>query len=97
MISVSKILTFAFRTLIISGVICSSCLCLELPPVILLASVSTPLSLTLSFVTVVRELSAGKLSSCREGAQRFRAQLCLLVEDEGQKGPCSRSSLASVA
>jgi hypothetical protein len=43
MVSVSKILTFAFHHLVISGVRCPSCLWLELvPPVILLASVSTP-------------------------------------------------------
>ena len=46
---VSKILRFAFHHLVISGVRCSSCLWLELvPPVILLASVSTPGSPTLS-------------------------------------------------
>jgi hypothetical protein len=45
----------------------SICLWLELvPPVILLASVNTPGSLTLSYVPVVRSLSASKLSSCRE-------------------------------
>jgi hypothetical protein len=31
---------------------------------------------------VVRVLSAGKLSSCREGAQRSGVQTCLLAEDE---------------
>ena len=46
---------------------------------------------------MVRVLSSGKLSSCREGAQRSGAQLCLLAEDEGPKGPCPRSSVASVA
>jgi hypothetical protein len=46
---------------------------------------------------VVRALSAGKLSSCQEGAQRSGAQICLLSEDEGLKGPCPRSSVASVA
>jgi hypothetical protein len=34
---------------------------------------------------VVRVLSAGKLSSCREGAQRSGVQPCLLAEDEGPK------------
>jgi hypothetical protein len=39
LVFVSKILMFAFHHLVISGVICSSCLCLELvPPVIPLAS-----------------------------------------------------------
>jgi hypothetical protein len=34
---------------------------------------------------VVRVLSAGKLSSCREDAQRSGTQICLLSEDEGWK------------
>jgi hypothetical protein len=46
---------------------------------------------------VVRALSAGKLSSCREGAQRSGSKLCFLVEDEGLKGPYPRSSDASAA
>jgi hypothetical protein len=36
---------------------------------------------------VVRVLLAGKLSSCREGAQRSGVQTCLLAEDEGLKRP----------
>jgi hypothetical protein len=64
---------------------------------ILLASVSRPGSPTLSRVSVVRVLSVGKLSSCREGTQRSGAQLCLLAEDEGLKGPCPRNSVASGA
>jgi hypothetical protein len=87
---------FAFRHLVISGVQCSSCLCLELvPPVIQLASVSIPRSPTLSWVPVVKALSANKLSSCTEGAQRSGAQLCLLAGDECSKGPCPRNSVAS--
>jgi hypothetical protein len=94
--------------------------------VILLTSFSTPGSPTLSWVPVVRALSAGKLSSCRgdsqksgaqihllsprvralprgklfsdkEGAQGSGSPLCLLAEDEGPKGPCLRSSVASAA
>jgi hypothetical protein len=38
-----------------------------------------------SWVSVVRVVSAGKLSSCREGAQRSGIQICLLAEDEGPK------------
>ena len=34
---------------------------------------------------MVRVLSAGKLSSCREGAQISGIQTCLLAEDEGLK------------
>ena len=34
---------------------------------------------------MVRVLSAGKLSSCREGAQRSGVQTCQLAEDEGPK------------
>jgi hypothetical protein len=75
---------FAFCHLIFSGVSCYSCLWLELvPPVILLASVSRPGSL--SCVTGFRVLSAGKLSSCREGAQISGIWTCLLAEDEGPK------------
>ena len=44
----------------------------------------------------VRELPGCKLSSDREGAHRSEDQLCLLTEDEGPKGPCPRSSVASV-
>jgi hypothetical protein len=32
---------------------------------------------------VVRVLSSGKLSSCREGTQKSGVQTCLLAEDEG--------------
>ena len=61
---------FAFRHLVFSGASCYSCLWLELvPQVIMLASISRPGRLALSLVSVVRVLSAGKLSSCREGAQ----------------------------
>jgi hypothetical protein len=92
LVSVSKILKFAFHHMVISGARCSSFLWLELvPPVILLASVSTPGRPTLSWVSVVRALSAGKLFFCREGAQRPAAHLCLLAEDEGPKGPSPRS------
>ena len=44
---------------------------------------------------MVRALSAGKLSSDGEGAQRSGAQLCLLGEDEGQRDPFPRSYVAS--
>jgi hypothetical protein len=92
------IFLFAFQNLVISGVRCSSYLWLELvPSVILLASVSTHGSPTLSSVPVVRALSSGKLFSGREGAQKSGSQGCLLAEDEGPKGPCPRSSVASVA
>ena len=70
LVSVSKILTFAFHPLVISGVSCYSCLWLELiPQMIMLSSISRPGILALSLVSGVRVLSAGKLSSCREGAQ----------------------------
>ena len=126
LVSVSKILTFAFRHLVISGVRCSSCLWLELvPPVILLASVSTPENPTLTRVPVsdylcrqvlhlqagvqksgalihllspvVRALPVGRITFDKEGSQGSGSQLCLLAEDEGPKGPCPRSSVASVA
>jgi hypothetical protein len=61
---------FAFRLLVFSGASCYSCLWLEfVPQVIMLASISRPGRLDLSLVSVVRVLSAGKLPSCREGAQ----------------------------
>jgi hypothetical protein len=77
---------FAFWHLVISGFSCYSCLWVEIvPPVFLLASVSSPGSPALSWISVVRILSLVKLSSCREGSQRSEAQICLLAEDEGQK------------
>jgi hypothetical protein len=36
LVSVSKILTFIFRHLVISGVSCYSCLCLEIVPLVIL-------------------------------------------------------------
>jgi hypothetical protein len=70
LISVSRILMFAFRHLVFSGASCYSCLWLELvPQVIMLASITIPGRPALSLVSVVRVLSAGKLSSCRKGAQ----------------------------
>jgi hypothetical protein len=44
----------------------------------------------------VRALSGSLLSSGKEGALGSGSQLCLLAEDEGPKGPCPRSSVASV-
>jgi hypothetical protein len=44
---------------------------------------------------VVRVLSAGKLSSCREGAQRSGIQTCLLAEDKGPKQVLSQNCVAS--
>jgi hypothetical protein len=81
LISVSRILWFAFLHLVISEASCYSCLCLELvPQVILLASISRPGRLALSLVSVVRIFSVGKLSSCREGAQISGVRTCLLAE-----------------
>jgi hypothetical protein len=81
LVSVSKILTFAFRHLVISGVSCYSFLWLDLvPQVFMFNSISRPGRLALSWVSVVRVLSTGKLSSCREGAQISGVQTCLLVE-----------------
>jgi hypothetical protein len=45
---------------------------------------------------MVRALSAGKLSPCREGAQISGVQTCLLEEDEGLKQGLSQKLLASV-
>jgi hypothetical protein len=77
---------FVFCHVVISGVSCYSFLWLELvPPVILLASVRRPGSLVLSWISVVRILSAGKLISCREGAQISGVHTCFLADDEGLK------------
>jgi hypothetical protein len=81
LISVSRILTFAFCHLVISGASCYSCLWVELVlQVTMLASISRPGRLDLSLVSVVRVLSAGKLSSCREAAQISGVRTCLLAE-----------------
>ena len=45
----------------------------------------------------VRALPVGRLSSGKEGAQGSGSDLHLVAEDEGLKGPCPRSSVASVA
>jgi hypothetical protein len=52
---------------------------------ILLASISRPGRLALSWVSVVRVLSEGKLSSWWEGSQVTGLWTCLLAEDEGLK------------
>ena len=81
LVSVCRIFTFAFCHLVISGASCYSCLWLELvPQVIMLASISSPGRLDLSLVSVVRVLSAGKLSSCRKGAKISGVRTCLLAE-----------------
>jgi hypothetical protein len=81
LISVSRILTFAFPHLVISEASCYSCLWLELvPQVTLLASISRPRRLAPSLVSVVRVFSAGKISSCREGAQISGVRTCLQAE-----------------
>ena len=63
---------------------------------ILLASTSRSGRLALSWVSVVGALSAGKLSSCREGAQISVVWTSLLAEDEGLKQSLSQKLLASV-
>ena len=81
LISVSRILTFAFRHLVISEASCFSCLCYELVlQVTLLASISRPGRVALSLVSVGRVFSAGKLSSCREGIQISGVQTRFLAE-----------------
>jgi hypothetical protein len=96
LVSVSN--KFAFHYLVISGVRCSSCLWMKLvAPVIVISSVSPPRSPTLSWALVVRALFAGKLSSCTDCPRKSGAQIHLLAEDEGPKGPCPRSSVASAA
>jgi hypothetical protein len=63
---------------------------------ILLASIIRPGRLDLFCVSVVRALSAGKLSSCREGAQISGIQICLLAEDECPKQGLSQKLIVSV-
>ena len=46
---------------------------------------------------VVRALPVGRITFDKEGSQGSGSQLCLLAEDEGPKGPCPKSSVASVA
>ena len=46
----------------------------------MLASINRPGRLTLFLGSVVRVLSAGKFSSCREGAQISGVRTCLLAE-----------------
>jgi hypothetical protein len=58
---------------------------------ILLASFSWPGRLALSWVSVVRTFSAGKLSSCREGGQISGVRTCLLAEDEVLKQVLSQN------
>jgi hypothetical protein len=52
---------------------------------ILLVYISRPGRLALSWLSVLRALSTGKLSSCIEGAQISGIRTCLLAEDEGPK------------
>jgi hypothetical protein len=61
----------------------------------ILASNSRPERLALSWVSVVRALSASKLSSGREGSQISVVQTCLLA-DEGLKQGLSQKLLDSV-
>jgi hypothetical protein len=75
------ILKFAFCHLVISEASCYSGLWLEIvPQVTLSASISRYGRLALTLALVVRVFSAGKLSSCREGAQISGDQTCLLAE-----------------
>jgi hypothetical protein len=98
LVSVSKILTFAFRHLVISGIRCSSCLWVELiPPVIFFYPLSALLVIQLSPESQWSEHSLQACSPLLGKGHRSRAQLILLAEDEDWKGPCLRSSVASVA
>jgi hypothetical protein len=65
------------------------------PPMILLISVISSWIPALSWVSVVRVLSVGKLSFCREGEQKSGVQTCLLFEDKGQNRGCPRRCVAS--
>ena len=92
LVSISKILTFTFHHLVISGVSCCSCLCLEIVPlVILLSSINRPGRLALSPLSFI-----GQSSLCRK-ALLFQGRCtviwCLdpfLSEDEGPKQDLSQ-------
>jgi hypothetical protein len=80
LVSVSKILPFAFHHLAVSSVRCSSCPRLDLVSLLILYPLCALQGLpTLYCIPVFRTLSAGKLSSCREGAQKSGAQIHLLI------------------
>jgi hypothetical protein len=99
LVSVSKILMFAFHHLITSDITCYNCLWLELvPPLILFGSVSTSGSPTLFWVSVGRVLSAGKLSSCRDGEQRFWSSIPPpWLKMKARKAPCPSIYVVSAA
>jgi hypothetical protein len=92
LISVSKILKFAFCHLFISGVSCYSCLWLELVPLmILLASISRPGRLALSSEFQWSEPSLQASSPLTGKVHRYLVFLtCLLAEHEGQKQDLSQ-------
>ena len=92
MVSVSKILTFAFCHRVISVVRCYCCLWLELvPPVILLGVQLSPESQCSEQSLQASCSLAGKM------LQISGVQICLLVEDEGMSGLCPRRPVSSVA
>ena len=97
MVSVSKILMFAFRHLVISGVSCYSCLWLELvPQVILLASISRPGRLVLSSEFQWSEHSLQASSPLAGKVHRgLELSSASWLKMKAQKGPCSRICVAS--
>jgi hypothetical protein len=91
LVFVSKVLIFAFHHLLISGVSCYSCLWLELiPPVILLASLSTPES-------QLTPDSAGQASSPLAGKVHRDLELrsASLLKLKARNRVCPRSYVAS--
>jgi hypothetical protein len=85
LVSVSKIFTFTFHHLVISGASWYSCLCLEIIALeILLASISRSWRLDLSSEFQWSEHSL-KASSPLTGAQISGVRTSLLAEDKGSK------------
>ena len=86
MVSVSKVLTFTFHHLVISGVSCYSCLCLEIVPlVILLPSISRPGRLVLSSEFQWSELFCRHAHLLQGRCTVIWYLDLLLAEDEGPK------------
>jgi hypothetical protein len=96
LVSVSKILTFAFRHLVIPGVSCYSCLWLEIvPPMILLASISRPGKLDFSSEFQWSEHSLQASSPLTVKVRRYLAfRPPSWIKMKAQNRTCPRSGVA---
>ena len=94
LVPVSRILTFTFRHLVISGVSCYSCLCLEIVPlVILLPSISRPGRLALFPEFQWSEQSLQARSPLSGRCTVIWCLELLLAEDKGPKQDLSQKLL----